>query len=162
MKKKIARIISLAVIAVFLVSGNLYAESQCGAPEGGRGNGKGDKFQKLAEELNLTPEQKEKLKAQRAEFKEKNKALREKMQAKNKELKNELKNPTVDRAAVNATIEDIKSLTGEKLNSRVDKILSMKDVLTPEQFTKLQEKMQEKYKKMKGKKEKRRHHKEYE
>ena len=151
MKKKIVRTISLMMIAAFLVSGSLYAESYCGRPEGGRGNEKGDKFQKLAEELNLTPEQKEKLKAQRIEFKEKNKALRENMRAKNEELRNELKNPTADRASINATIEDIKRLTGEKLNSRVDKILAMKDVLTPEQYAKLQEKMQEKRRKRKNK-----------
>ena len=155
MKKKIVMTISLVVVAMFLASTSLYAE-QCSM-------GKGDKFGKLTEELGLTPEQKTQLDAQKEAFKAKNQAVRDKLKAKKEELRSELEKPTVDRAKINATIEDIKSLTGEKLNNRVDKILAMKSILTPEQFAKLQDKMREKCKNMDGMKKKgMKHHKQYE
>ena len=154
MKKQIVLTISLVVVAIFLTTANLYAE-QCPT-------GKGDKFGKLTEELGLTPEQKTQLDAQKEAFKAKNQAVRDKLKAKKEELRNELEHPTVDRSKINATIEDIKSLTGEKLNNRVDKILAMKSILTPEQFTKLQDKMREKCKKMNGEKRGMKHHKQYE
>ena len=154
MKKKIVMAISLTVVAVFLAANSLYAEH---CPEG-----KGEKFEKLTKELGLTPEQKTQLDAQREAFKAKNEGAWKKLKAKKEELRNELEKPSVDRGKINATIEDIKSLTGEKLNNRVDKILAMKSVLTPEQFAKLQNKMREKYKKREGKKREMKHHTEYE
>ncbi|MCK4462870.1 MAG: periplasmic heavy metal sensor, partial [Candidatus Omnitrophica bacterium] len=96
------------------------------------------------EELGITAEQEAKLKAQREEFRDKNKKLMEKMLSKRKELKQELEKPNINRAKVDKIIADIKNLTGEKLRSRVHKIISMKNVLTQEQFEKLQKKMEEK------------------
>jgi len=158
MKKKILRAVSLAVIAVFLFGSSLYAEHGCKPGEG--------KFDKLTEELGLSPEQKTQLDAQREAFKSKNEAAWEKLKAKKEELRAELEKPTVDRAKVSAIIEDMKNLEGEKLNNRVDKILAMKSILTPEQFTKLQDKMQKKRKEFKkrmkhGPGMKRQPHKEY-
>jgi len=150
MKKKIVMTISLAVVAVFLATASLYAEHYS--------KDKGEKFEKLTKELGLNPEQKTQLDSQREAFKAKNEAVWKKLKAKKEELRNELEEPSVDRGKINATIEDIKSLTGEKLNNRVDKILAMKSTLTPEQFSKLQEKMRKKH----GKREKMSRHKKYE
>jgi len=150
MKKKIVMTISLAVVAVFLATASLYAEHYS--------KDKGEKFEKLTKELGLNPEQKTQIDSQREAFKAKNEAVWKKLKAKKEELRNELEEPSVDRGKINATIEDIKSLTGEKLNNRVDKILAMKSTLTPEQFSKLQEKMRKKH----GKREKMSRHKKYE
>ena len=57
-------------------------------------------------------------------------------------------------------IGDIKDLSGEKLFNRVDKIIAMKNILTPEQFEKLQNKMegQKRGMKKRGKNERRFQH----
>jgi len=101
-----------------------------------------EKFDKLTEELGLTPEQETELKQQRSQFKAQKKELWGKIRAKKKELKEELEKPDVDRAKVDKIIGEIKDLTGQKLEARVNKIISMKSILTPEQFKKLKEKME--------------------
>jgi len=147
MKPKVGKVILVSVIALFLLGSELYAGSYCGDKEESKYPDKGKKFEKFNEELGLTPEQTEKLKEQRQEFSGKNKEVREKIRAKKEELKTELEKPVVNRAAVDNIINDVKNLTGEQLKSRVDKIMSMKSILTPEQFEKLQGKMREKNKK---------------
>ena len=76
------------------------------------------------------------------------------MRAKRLELKQELEKPAVDTNKINTLIADIKTLMGEQLDFRVNNILAMKQILTPEQFKKLQDMKEGKYKEGK-KKEKR-------
>ena len=110
--------------------------------------------QDFMKKLNLSPEQKSQITKQQDMNKEKENELRDKMHAKRLELKQELEKSEVDTNKVNAIIVDIKTLTGEQLDLRVNSILAMKQILTPEQFKKLQDMKEEKYKEGK-KKEKR-------
>ena len=141
MKERIKKAVLLTVAATFLLSSTLYAYH--GDKEHSK-SGREGKFEKLSDELALTAEQKAQLKAEREAFKGKQGELMAKLRAKNEELKNELEKPAVDRARVDKIISDIQSLTGEKLRNRVEKIIAMKGTLTPEQFNKLQEKMEKK------------------
>jgi len=147
------RIFVLFAIAMFLSSSTLYA----GWGSKGKCAEKCDKrsgYGKLTKDLGLTKEQEGTLESQRKEFRDKNKELRERMMEKSKELKEELDKPAVDNAKVNRITEDIKNITGEKITNRVNKITAMKKVLTPEQYQKLQQKMERKHKrwnKRKGK-----------
>jgi len=147
MKSKFRKAVLLGVIATFLLTSSLYAShSYDDKGEGercARGE-RGEKFEKLKEELGITPEQATELKEQRKEFSGKRKELRKKLREKKQGLKAELEKESINRAAVDNTIEDIKNLTGEQYKNRVDKIISMKSILTPEQFKKLQSKMREK------------------
>ena len=93
----------------------------------------------ISKTLNLTPEQKEQIQQQRSINKQKWAELRDKMRAKRLELKSELGKPDTDMNKINAIINEIKNLTGQQLELRVNSILATKQILTPEQFKKLQE-----------------------
>ncbi len=142
MKSNIKKAILLMVAATFLLSSTLYAEHGYSDKKGIECNSEGDKFESLREELGITPEQKARLSEQRKEFKAKNKKLVKELRSKRKELKAELEKQHMNRARVNRIVKDIKNLTGEKLQNRVDKIVSMKNIFTPEQFEKLKNKME--------------------
>lgn len=144
MKTRFRKAILLAVATTFLLSSSVYAEHSHGREGRMEQSAREKKHEMLVEELGLTPEQETRLKQQREEFRNKNKELMEKMRSKRKELKQELEEPNIDRAKVDKIIGDIKNLTGEKLSNRVNKIISMKKILTPEQFEKLQDKMRQK------------------
>ncbi|MFC1576206.1 Spy/CpxP family protein refolding chaperone [Candidatus Omnitrophota bacterium] len=150
MKTKLVKAITLAVAAVFLISSVAFAVPPEGEEGSGKQCGRGEKIEKLKAELGLTPEQSEALKAERTEFKDKNKELRTELRAKRTALKDELQKDTINRAVVDNIINDIANLQRSKLTSRVDKIVAMKSILTPEQFKKLQAKMHEKMKERKG------------
>jgi Spy/CpxP family protein refolding chaperone len=92
-------------------------------------------------DLGLTPQQTSELKARREANAGKAKEVRDELKAKRAELKAEIEKPTVDRARITALTTDIKGLTGQMIDQRVDNILAMKEILTPEQFSKMQAKM---------------------
>lgn len=106
-------------------------------------------FTKMAEELALTPEQKATLEKDRNEFMAKAKDLREKIRAARTSLKSELNKAVTDMAKVNSLVVDLKNLIGQQIQYRIDKVMGMKKILTPEQFSKMKDKM-EKHKKESG------------
>lgn len=141
MKGKIKKSVLLVIAAMFLLTSSLYAyhgDKECSK------SGKEEKFEKLSDELGLTAKQNSQLKEQREAFKNRQKELMTKLRAKNKELGEELEKPKEDRTKIEKIISDIETLTGEKIRNRVDKIIAMKGTLTPEQFNKLQQKMEKK------------------
>jgi len=108
-------------------------------------------FDKMAEDLKLTAEQKAALEKQREETGPKMKAIREKQQVSREQLRDELAKATPDKAKLAAIVEDLKNLTGEQMQMKIDKVLAMKKVLTPEQSAKMKGIMEEKKKEFKGK-----------
>ncbi|MBP7056366.1 MAG: Spy/CpxP family protein refolding chaperone [Candidatus Omnitrophica bacterium] len=102
-------------------------------------------------DLSLTPEQRDKIKAHREEGKSKAKEMHDQMRAKKEELKAEMGKPVTDRAKIDAIAADMKSLSARMIDQRIDRILSLKEILTPEQFQKVNAKMEEKMKKRGGK-----------
>jgi len=98
----------------------------------------------FAEELQLTEEQQELIKQQRSQKRTEAKAIRDQLLAKNKQLREELEKPEVDTAKVNSLVAEINAIKGQQLQKHVDGVLTMKEVLTPEQHEKLKCKMDEK------------------
>jgi Spy/CpxP family protein refolding chaperone len=94
-------------------------------------------FDKMAEELKLTAEQKAALEKQREEARPKMKALKERQRAAREQLRAELDKQVPDKATLAAIVEDLKTLTGEHTQAKIDKVLAMKKVLTPEQSAKM-------------------------
>ncbi|NQU95075.1 MAG: periplasmic heavy metal sensor [Candidatus Omnitrophica bacterium] len=142
---KLRKIALFGIAVTFFLSSAICAQAYHGEKEGAGECNVQEKHSKLTEELGLTPEQETRLKEDRRAFMEKNKELGKKMRSKRKELKGELEKPAIDTTRVGKIINDIKELTGEKLQNRVNKIVSMKSTLTPEQCEKLQSKMKKKY-----------------
>ncbi len=102
-------------------------------------------------ELNLTAEQEAKL----AEYRKQNKAEAEQsftaMKEAREKLREELDKPTSDMAVVQNLANTIKEGQAKMVDHRIKTIVQLKEVLTPEQFQKFQEKAKEKMKSMKGK-----------
>ena len=139
MKNKLTKSIAvLAVLGLMAAGPVAYAEHGGDNLEGGKGykHGEGKDFFK---ELNLTPEQKEKLKAQREAKKEDNKATREQLKTKMQALHEEITKPGTTRADVNGLVSEVGALKGQMFSQKIDGVFAMKEVLTPEQFAKMQE-----------------------
>ncbi len=92
----------------------------------------------IAQVLGLSPKQKEQLKEQRYQDELKRIDTRNKIRLKELELRHELEKKEVNRQAINRVVEELKELRGAMLDQRVDSILKLKEILTPEQFEKLQ------------------------
>lgn len=98
---------------------------------------------RFAAELKLTDQQREKLHASRQGRREKMQQLREAMRLARQALKEALKNPSVTRAGIVPLVARLKTLQGQLIDARVDHVLTLKEILTPEQFAKMQEAMKE-------------------
>lgn len=154
MNKEICRSLALAaVIAVTVFSqsgvyaGEIADAEQYAAKREAR-------FKKMSEELRLTPQQKEQLTKEREEFISRSKDLREKVRSARAGLKAELERPAPDKAKVNSLTAEIKDLVGRQIQNRVDKVMSMKEILTPEQFNKMKATMKRYKQNKRGKHEK--------
>ena len=141
MKKMIRRGLVLVVIAAMTLSAaSIYAGD---AGSAAQGDFKKDAhFKKMAEELQLTPQQKAALEKDREEFSAKSKALRDKMQITRKSLKEELDKAATDKARVESLVTELKNLYSQQIQYRVDKVMAMKQILTPEQFNKMKSSME--------------------
>ncbi len=141
MDKKLKRVIAILGVVGLAVSGPVgYAAASSGENEKGFEKGKQEEFLK---DLNLTPEQKEKVKAKHEVQKALHKQSREQMKAKMEALHEELGKPVTDRAVVNGLVADINTLKGQGFAERIEGVLALKEILTPEQFAKFQAKHKE-------------------
>lgn len=107
-------------------------------------------MQRITKELKLTPEQEERLKQNRIAQHEQMKELHTAMKEQMSELKKEIGKPEINKAALEAIAQELKSLQAELVDQRIAGILTVKEVLTPEQFAKFQKMTLEKAKKRRG------------
>jgi len=122
MKKNIGLVVS-GILAAFLVVNLVYAQ--------------GDS--EMTKDLNLTPQQQQKLRDNRKAQRERMLQLVNQMKEKQQILRQELKKPSVTKASLTPILAEIKSLQAQLIDSRVEGILAVKEILTPEQFAKFQE-----------------------
>ena len=139
MENKLTKIIAGLMVAGLMVAGPVaYAEYEGDNPESAKGYKHGEE-KDFMQELKLTPEQKEKLKAQREAKKENNKAVREQLKAKMQALHEAIAKPGTTRADVNGLVGEVSALKGQMFSQKIDGVFAMKEILTPEQFAKMQE-----------------------
>ena len=93
---------------------------------------------KIMNQLNLTDEQKEKLKANKQEHREEIKQMQGYLKDHRQSLKEELESPDADKNRINNIITEMKETEGKLMYLRTVGILETKEILTPEQFEKLQ------------------------
>lgn len=143
--KKNMKIAMIATMLLGLV-GPVALASQQATNTTGDNQGKSvdaGQFQKqkkdFLKELNLTPEQKQKLQEQRQAARQANQSVREQMKTKMQELHAEIAKPEADPVKIKDLVADINTLKGNMFSSHVDGILAMKAILTPEQFAKFEE-----------------------
>jgi len=107
------------------------------------------KMDKIMQELGLTDEQKEKLKEMKDAQRESGKEIRAQQREKREEMRKELEKTEPDLTKINKLIDEMAELDKQKTKNRVQGILDMKKVLTPEQYKALNEKFHEKMKEKK-------------
>ncbi|MCM8776410.1 MAG: Spy/CpxP family protein refolding chaperone [Candidatus Omnitrophica bacterium] len=110
---------------------------------GGFGGRKEAMIEKIINELGLTDQQKTQIEQHRLQMKTQREKSHEEFFAKHKELRDELQKPEVDRAKIDQLITELSVLETRRLKDRVDGILAIRSILTPEQFSELHKKMKE-------------------
>lgn len=143
MEKRLSGKMVLLLLCGLVACGSLaYAQPAVQEKEAKKKTGYRHERQKGEErflkDLNVMPEQKEKLKAHREAQKEKDRVLREQIQDKMQVLHAEFGKANVDRAQVNALVAEINNLKGQLFSQHTEGIFAMKEILTPEQFAKMQ------------------------
>lgn len=100
-----------------------------------------EKMKRMSSELKLTPEQEKKLKEHKQAHREASKTLWEAVRAKKDELEKELSNPKFEENKVKALHSEITALKAKLADHRLQGILEVRRILSPEQFTKFQDMM---------------------
>lgn len=139
MKKTIRILITAFAISIAAVGA--MAEGQSAENEQASQTGR-EGFKGFFKDLNLSREQRLKLMEMRRGNQGKIRSMREELQTRIKELRSELKNPSSDNSRISSLTGEIKNLMGQLLDQRVQGVLQLKQILTPEQFSKFQDKIQ--------------------
>ncbi len=137
------RLAVIGLVVSLLTVGSVYAQEQnAGKPDAGKAR------EGIYKELNLTPEQQQKLEANRKAQREKMSELRTGMMAKEKEMQQAVISSS--RTSVEQLANEIKGLQAQLIDQRVNGIFAVKEILTPEQFAKLNQIMEKRKEQMKG------------
>jgi periplasmic protein CpxP/Spy len=143
--------VMLTVLAmVLLATCSVYAQNPQPVRKGGE-KAREDVFK----QLNLTKEQEKQLTDNRQAESQKMAQLRTAMKENQQRLQQALKDPAVTREKVGPLVNEIKALQAQLIDGRVDSIFAVKQILTPEQYAKFHQIMEEKQKEQRqGSKEK--------
>ncbi len=125
----------LLAVAVLATGGGVMAAAQSHGP---RGPARGDRALRLKQELGLSDEQTTRLREIRESRQRDEIRRRADAEVAHLDLRRLLEAPTVDRKAVDAKVKEMADLHSAGLRARVDTMLSMREVLTPEQLQKWQ------------------------
>ncbi|MBU1062282.1 MAG: Spy/CpxP family protein refolding chaperone [Candidatus Omnitrophica bacterium] len=131
------------ILGIFLVS-NAHAWPEgksCFGPEEKEGMKEKVEacFKEVPKELNLTPEQEEQLKRHKTQSRERMKELREKISSKREELGKELQRQELDMEKINQFNTELKVMNSEMQDDRLKCVLEVREILSPEQYTKFKE-----------------------
>ncbi|MFH1379136.1 MAG: Spy/CpxP family protein refolding chaperone [bacterium] len=141
LKTQRKRMVLAGVLAVMLAGGNFCAWSFDGhnGPYGGNERKKDGMREKFIKKLDLSPEQQEQMKKQREAHRAQRKEINRKMKDLQDQLKTELNKEQVNSARVDGIASEMKGLQSSLVDQRIEAVLSMKNILTPEQYKKMQE-----------------------
>ena len=152
MKRAVFSLVVVALLFALPVSHTLcFAEWEkkgCGV----EGDRKHEAMKNVIAELGLTPEQQNQIDAQRKKQRKETEALRIKLQARRAVLQEELNKPSVNRAAVSDLVKKVNTIRGDMFSQRIEGILAMKEILTPDQYDELKERMKKMRARGKGRK----------
>ncbi len=102
-----------------------------------------EKMQEIFSQLNLTEEQKKQLKENKMKNREQRKAGFEKMKSYKEALKQELVKPELNKKRIKQIQGQLKDAQAQMADDRLDSILEVRTILTPEQFAKFMTLMEE-------------------
>ena len=126
--------LGIAVLTMLLA----FEANAFGSEKRGRHGERGRGMAKMLKQLELTKEQKEKLKDHRENNKGSKKELRSKIKATKEKMKNAFKSNASD-SELRSIHNEIKNLKSEMADARFEKMLFIRGVLTKDQRAKLDE-----------------------
>lgn len=141
------KIIQIAVAAVFIAISSLSVYA--GGPDGEKDHSEKWKEriearkQEMFKELNLTDEQKQKIDDNSTKNRNDAKGLYSQMKELRNAMRQELEKDTLDLDKINQIQSQIKQTNEQIMDNRLQGILEVRGILTPEQFRKFSEKMNE-------------------
>ncbi|MDD4013735.1 MAG: Spy/CpxP family protein refolding chaperone [Candidatus Omnitrophica bacterium] len=143
MKKiKDLTIVTMLIAAGVFLSAPAYAERDGMMGEGGKKEMRG-RMEKMYQELGITDEQNSELKALREGERAKSQEIKARIAEIKGAMRAELDKPDTDKIKVDGYVDDLTALYREKIGARVEGVMSVKKILTPEQFSALHEKKEE-------------------
>lgn len=144
MKYKIISIIFLSIFCTTLSFAGPFCAKEGIAKEGrhGRYGRRGKIMKEVMREIGLTEEQEKTMKILREQGKGKRKKLRKDMRAKKIAIKMELNKKDSDKAELNRLADELAQTHKKLIDHRINRVLEMKKVLSPEQFELLTRKME--------------------
>lgn len=98
-----------------------------------------ERFYKTAKELGLTQDQIAQMKEIREQNKIKTKQIIEEIRKKDKAIDEELLKENYDRAVVNNLLQEIRQLSADMSQIRIDDKIKVRSILTQEQFSKIEQ-----------------------
>lgn len=98
-----------------------------------------DKIKEVHQKLGVTPEQEQKLKEHREKNRSQMEALRGQLKEKREAIRQEFEKADFNEARIRALHNELKALQDQKEELRLEGILEVRKILTPEQFKKFME-----------------------
>ncbi len=132
----------IAVMVIFLAAPVVYARSENSSADNLSAQAaswkqkRKEKMQKIFSQLNLTEEQKNKLKENKTKHREQRKGGFEQIKSYKEALKQELLKPDLDMKRIQEIQGQSKAAQAQMADDRLDSILEVRTILTPEQFSK--------------------------
>lgn len=142
MKEKLQHLIYTVGILGFVFSSSIvFAQppGPCNKDPEARMERMEKRMERITEELDLSDEQQEHLKAHKAQHREEGQALRESMMSKKDEFRAELEKQALDMERVYQLHSEIKDLKAKMADHRLEGILEIREILSPEQFSEFME-----------------------
>lgn len=133
------KVVNFTTLIVVFLSFSLLPSLVYGqSPDEPEKNVKGEIPQERKNFLDLTPEQKDKLKELRDAHREQNKALFEEMRKLQLEMRELMRDSEVNEKEIMALYDKIAKLRAEKFSRSLEQRKAVRNILTPEQLEKLE------------------------
>jgi len=138
MKEKLRLVVALVMISMFAAGTASADQGACAQGDKDRAGHYKEKTAAITAELKLTPDQEKRLNETKAAHRAEMTGLAGQLKAKRQELEAALTNPAATSQSVSPIATQIKALEAQMVDRRIDGILKIKEILTPEQYQKLQ------------------------
>ncbi len=155
-RKSLKTLVVLTALSLSLMSYQANAQGPQNNQKGSGHRMRKEMMGKVIEDLGLTQEQQESMKTYRSQNQERIKGLHEKLRQAHQALKAELEKEKSSNKVIKDIATSLNNVQAEMVDNRIDSVLKMKEVLSPEQFKQFTEKIEEHRKKTKESKQRRR------
>jgi Spy/CpxP family protein refolding chaperone len=127
----------LSCIGLYLILTMSLAHAEIVAPDDpGAKMHAGQRIQEIYSQLNLTDDQKKQLESNKQDHRAKMEITRQEMKVDKKALQEALMSPQLDMARIEQVDGQIKALLSQMEDDRLNSVLAVRSILTPDQFSK--------------------------